>query len=69
MQANTRIKDENGGLPCISLHLYVDSGPKRARILNFGALFDGQGFQTISLFFFVSGNCWNCGKKIQILLI
>jgi hypothetical protein len=38
-KSEKRLKDENGGLPSISLHLSVDFGPKRARILNFGALF------------------------------
>jgi hypothetical protein len=64
------IKDENGGLPCIRLHFYVDSCPKQARILNFISLLRYQGFwdDFLSLFF-VFGNCWNGGEKLHILLI
>jgi hypothetical protein len=34
-----RQNNGNASLPSVYIHLFVDSGPKRAKILNFDALF------------------------------
>jgi hypothetical protein len=45
-------KNENGCLPIVNLHLYVDFGPKQTTIFHFDVLFEYIGFEIFFECFF-----------------